>query len=102
MSKHQLGARLSTLRKSQGLTQAQVGAVLGVSEGSYRHYESGRSVPNALQLEQIANYFNVTTDYLLGRENEALSPERQELVNLAQALSNDKVAALLAVAKTIQ
>lgn len=62
-----LGKRLVGLRKIKNLTQQQVADDLKISRGTYGHYEIGRREPDFDTLEKIADYFNVTTDYLLGR-----------------------------------
>lgn len=62
------GETLRLLRKQKGLTANQMADTLGVAEGTYRNYEHGRREPNFDILNKLANYFNVTTDYLLGRE----------------------------------
>lgn len=62
------GERLKELRLKKKLTQAQAATALGLKDdGHYRQYESGRTVPGADKIRLAADYFNVTTDYLLGR-----------------------------------
>lgn len=62
--------RLSELRKSKKLTQSDVAFKLGVSRQAYANYEKGSREPDFKTLERMAEYFNVSTDYLLGREQE--------------------------------
>ena len=61
---------LKKLRKSKGLTQAELGKILGVSPSTIGMYEQGRRTPDKDSLIAISNYFNVSTDYLLGNEKE--------------------------------
>lgn len=61
---------LKKLRKSKGLTQAELGKILGVSPSTIGMYEQGRRTPDKDALIAISNYFNVSTDYLLGNEKE--------------------------------
>ncbi len=57
----------------------QVGRELGTSSASVTQWKNG-SVPSGEKLVQIADYFNVTTDYLLGRTNEPeLMPNNEEV-----------------------
>ncbi len=61
------GAYLSELRKLAGFTQKQLAAILHISESSLAHYEQGRAFPDIQTLIQLADYFKVNIDYLLGR-----------------------------------
>lgn len=60
-----LGDHLKKLRGKR--TQEEVAKLLGISRARYSHYENGVRQPDFNTLEQIANFYNVTTDYLLGR-----------------------------------
>ena len=62
-----LADSLRRFRKERGLTQKQVADAIGMRESSYQRYEQGRSLPSVAILERIADAFNVSTDYLLGR-----------------------------------
>ena len=59
---------LRQARKHSGMTQLQVAEALGVGQSTYKNYESGIREPNGDTIVMLANLFNVTTDYLLGRE----------------------------------
>ena len=59
--------RLKELRESKGLTQKEVAEIIGYSEVSYARYENGKREPDISTLCKLANYFNVTVDYLIGR-----------------------------------
>lgn len=61
------GQRLKELRKENGKTQKDLGMFLGVTERHYRLCEAGKVDLPSSKLLQLANYFNVSTDYLLGR-----------------------------------
>ena len=61
---------LRELRIQKGLTQAELSKALQVSASSIGMYEQGRREPDNETLGRIANFFNVTTDYLLGRTDE--------------------------------
>jgi transcriptional regulator with XRE-family HTH domain len=60
--------RLLTLRKDRALTQEKIGKVIGVGKTSISNYERGYSTPDPETIVVLANYFEVTTDYLLGRD----------------------------------
>ena len=60
--------RLFALRKEFEYTQREVAQMLGISQPSYIRYENGTSQPNLQTLAKIADIFDVSVDYLLGRE----------------------------------
>ena len=61
------GKRLSALRKQKGLSQYELADRLGYSRGQIANYEQGKREPDYETLQKIADFFDVTTDYLLGR-----------------------------------
>ena len=62
------GKRIRLLRRSKGVTQTELGQAIGVGKTTISNYETGYSSPDTETLSKMAQYFNVTTDYLLGRE----------------------------------
>jgi len=60
--------RLKSLREEHApaLTQEMLGKAVGVSRGSISYYENGDRNPDIIVLRELAEYFNVTSDYLLG------------------------------------
>ena len=62
--------RLKELRKEANLTQTKLGEIIGLSGRTIGNYESGDRDPDNETLKKIADYFEVTTDYLLGRTNQ--------------------------------
>jgi transcriptional regulator with XRE-family HTH domain len=61
------GYILSELRLKKNLSQAELAKILGTTQSSVGHWESGRRNLSPEMLLKIAEYFNVSTDYLLGR-----------------------------------
>lgn len=59
---------LKKLRKSRNLTQKELGEHIGLSKAVVSKYENGMGYPKFDILIQIAQYFGVSTDYLLGVE----------------------------------
>lgn len=59
--------RLRELRKAKGLTQREVAEIIGYAQISYARYEKGEREPDIATLCKLAEYFNVTVDYLIGR-----------------------------------
>ena len=62
-----IGARLKNLRQKKGITQNELGAILGVGKTTISQYESETRSPDTNMLQRIADFFDVTSDYLLGR-----------------------------------
>jgi len=62
------GERLHELREQAGLTQAQVAEKLGISHRAYAFWEREPTAVRAEQLAILANLFDVSADYLVGRE----------------------------------
>lgn len=69
----EFGEMLSELRQDRNLSQKDMAKLLNVSSGTISNYETGRHAPSLETVVQLANYFNVTTDYLLGRTDSSLS-----------------------------
>lgn len=65
------GNRLKTLRENHNLSQKEFANILNIANSTLSQYESDKRVPSDEVKLQIAKYFNVTTDYLLGNETPA-------------------------------
>ena len=62
-----LGNNIKELRKSKRMTQKDLALAMNVSQQTVGAWETERAIPGADTLSELADYFNVTTDYLLGR-----------------------------------
>ena len=65
-----LSERLLYLRTEQRLTQQTAAEKMGLTYRSYRRYEAGEREPDASALWQMADFYGVTIDYLVGRTDE--------------------------------
>lgn len=63
------GQRLKELREERGLTQREVAEELDIHSVTYLHYEKSQREPPLLLLAQMAKFFEVSVDYLLGLED---------------------------------
>ncbi|MFP7313757.1 helix-turn-helix domain-containing protein [Bacillus safensis] len=63
------GKRITTLRKKAGLTQEELAKKLNVTRSALSQYELGTREPNYDLLLKIADFFEVTVDYLIGRSD---------------------------------
>lgn len=62
--------RLKQLREEKGVSQKDLAANLQVTERAVQYYETGDREPTIKNIEKLATYFGVTTDYILGRTND--------------------------------
>lgn len=65
-----LGTHLKSLRKSRGITQKQLAQAIGASERGIQQYELGERKPAYDMLIALADYFDVSLDYLVGRSSD--------------------------------
>lgn len=64
-----LSDRIKSLRLSANMTQTEFGEKFGIVKSTVSLYESGKSTPNDEIKKQICDYFGISLDYLLGRED---------------------------------
>ena len=60
---------LRNLRKEKNISQEKLGSVFNVSKQAISSWETGRSEPDSFTYKKIAEYFDVSVDYLLGKDN---------------------------------
>lgn len=61
--------RIKELRNEKKLKQVEIAAIFGISTRQYQNYEGAINYPDVAGLIKIADFFGVTTDYLLGRSD---------------------------------
>ena len=61
-----LGTRLKELREAKGITQKQLAEFLNINSVTYLHYEKEQREPPLALLADLAKFYDVSTDYLLG------------------------------------
>lgn len=64
------GKTLKTLRNSRNISATKLSEDLNIHRGSLSNWETGRRTPDSEMLLKIANYFNVSVDYLLGNDTD--------------------------------
>ena len=70
-----VGETLADLRTEREMGQKELAALLNVSVGTISNYEKGVHFPDLDSLRKVADIFDVTVDYLLGRTGYRCSPE---------------------------
>lgn len=89
--------RFYVLCKQANSTPNAIAKKLSISSGSLTAWKGGR-IPNSTTLQVIADYFGVSTDYLLGKDNPPqpfLTQKEAELVRRMQELDDDQAQQLL-------
>ena len=71
--------RMRELRKTNNYSQEDIAKKLDISTSAYGFYEQGKTTPNAKTLEYLADLYNVTVDYLLGRTSNPRLNARDEV-----------------------
>ncbi|WEA52270.1 helix-turn-helix transcriptional regulator [Weissella paramesenteroides] len=73
--------RLKELREAKGLSQRQLANELGMVRQAYSNYERGEREPRIDVLIKLADYFDVSVDYLIGHEKTSNQGNGQTLGN---------------------
>lgn len=68
MNSLRLSENIAFMRKKAGITQDELATFLGVTKASVSKWENGQSMPDILLLPELATYFDVSVDELLGYE----------------------------------
>lgn len=79
------------LRKKKGLTQAQLCKVLNIAQPTLSGYETGNYEPDQDTLGRIADYFGVTVDFILGRENHTTIDTTRRAIQIKDLAIQDEV-----------
>lgn len=88
--------KLKELMQEKGIQQQQMAALLNVSRASIYKYQEGKAEPNIETLIKIADFFDVSLDYLCGRQNknlifaDSLSDKKKELIGMIKDLNDDE------------
>lgn len=103
--------RLRELRENKQLSMLQLAQNIGVSDAAISNWENGVNEPKASYVIKLADYFQISTDELLGRENfatgsieiigEKLSQNEQQLLTSFRSLDIDGQKAFLDIANNL-
>lgn len=91
----EIGKTLASLRNNRGLTQDQIADILGIKRARYNSWENDIAKPNADMLNKLAEFFDVSVDFLLGRNTEELDHEgftakdRKDIGKRLEQIKND-------------
>lgn len=78
--------RIKELREERELRQSDLAQATGIDQRTISNYETGKTLPDAYALIQLADFFNVSIDYLVGRIKHDYSTDakRVKLINQIQ------------------
>lgn len=91
-----LGHRLKKAREKKGYSQKDVAKWLGITSSSLSNYERGDRDPDTTMLIRLSDLYEVTADYLLGRDDVKVDTdsERVKAMSEAQRLADELVQSL--------
>ena len=93
--------RLKTLREEKGLSQAAFAKDFGVAQSTVGNWEAGTREPNFDTVQKLADYFNVSVDYLLCRTNESkITDTKNDTIESDGIDIQDRLQALLSQLET--
>lgn len=87
--------RLYELRTEKELSQRQIANIFDISQSTYNNWENSKSEPSITQLIELAKFFGVSVDYLIGNSDDlgninyddvSLNPNELELLKLYKSL----------------
>jgi transcriptional regulator with XRE-family HTH domain len=73
-----LHERIKEQRNAKGLSQRELGDLFGITQQAVGRWETGQALPDAPTLGKLADFFNISVDYLLGRDNTISALSRKE------------------------
>ncbi|MFW3653263.1 helix-turn-helix domain-containing protein [Vagococcus fluvialis] len=86
-----IAKNIQNTRTGFNKTQKEVATALGTSEQSYNRMESGKFFPSTENLYKIAEFFNVSTDFLLGRTTEPTEITAEAIHQYINSLSQSEL-----------
>lgn len=97
------GERIKELRESRGLSQLELAELLNTNQSQISRWEKSKNIPQTQSLEMIAEFFDVTADYILGLVDHPddqitmsdLDPLERNLIELVRMRSLKDAMALL-------
>ena len=99
---------LKKTRQSKSMAQKEIAAFLGVTQTAVSDWESGKRKPDYETLVKLANFFNTSTDYLLGLTDDPTPPGTEPVAPVVfardefEGLNPDEVDILASIAKTLK
>jgi transcriptional regulator with XRE-family HTH domain len=83
--------RIKSLRKEAKISQTELASLLGVSKQTVSNYETGMRKPGLGIVIKVANIFNVSVDYIIGRDDDYKVIHKNKINALRKSVNNLKV-----------
>ncbi|HIE4788150.1 TPA: helix-turn-helix domain-containing protein [Clostridioides difficile] len=93
------GERLKKLRTEKKITQQELATILNINKSSISRYEKDQQMPEIKLLETIADYFDISLDYLLGR-SDIMIGEKLKQLRIKNNLKQHELAEILNVSQS--
>ena len=94
--------RILSLRKASGMSQKDLADILFVNQTAVSQWERGATFPGYDFLKKMADYFDVTTDYILGRSDDQTPPhEKKPAIEDDNGRSDETKLALRSIRETL-
>ena len=87
--------RLKSLRKEIGKTQDEMSKALKIQRSTYGEYERGRIMPSTDRIKDLADFFGVSTDYLLGKTNFTTHEEKASTISATDVIDVSSIMKLM-------
>ncbi|NMA65595.1 MAG: helix-turn-helix transcriptional regulator [Clostridiaceae bacterium] len=81
---------LSKLCTEKGISVTQLTTILGISKSNVTNWKNG-SIPKSDKIQEIASYFGVSTDYLLGNDTKSKTPIDDDDIKFALFSGHDEI-----------
>ena len=88
-----LGDRIRYLRESAGLKQKDMASKFSLNENTWSQYETNKRTPDIETIKKIAQFFNVSIDYLMNLTDEPYNPNEEafkEMIHIYNSLSEEE------------
>ena len=79
--------RIKDLREDRDMRQSDLAAATGIDQRTISNYETGKTYPDAYSLIKLADFFDVSIDYLVGRTSHDLSSEEKRIKMINKMIS---------------
>lgn len=93
--------RLRRARMAKKISQQTAADLLGIDRTTYCKYEAGQSSPNLARLQKLAELLEVTPNYLMGQEEDAIPLKHQDIFELYLKLTDKQKEAIDTMIRTM-
>lgn len=82
--------RIKKLRLEKKLNQPELARIMNVSKQTISNWENGNRIPDTLTIKKLADFFNVSTDYILGKDNQLSSLSNTVIEEIKLNVNNER------------